>query len=356
VNGQKLGSGKQSDKYLFTFPDVAWEAGEIKAVALRDGKPVAIDSKHTVGPAVALKAAQITGPGGLQADGSDVALVDIEAVDAKGERSPTFERRVDFKLSGPGIWRGGYNSGKEKSTNNAYLDLECGINRVAVRSTEAAGAMVVTATCEGLQPATISILSHPMRINSGISPAIPMLPLVALLKVRASATSRSSDASSNSVTKTSPTHGKFLKDFSYSGPSKNVHIEADASAGKKIYVDSDEMFGELPSVLRGADWIQAAIADRLYNAVDLMEIPAPSGSIVFIAHDDRLDRPAWLTKQFHPTEMSLKVNGKPMKLFEHHAAKDESLTLGTNTENEKAGQCNMYIVFVIPEPTISSKR
>ena len=140
VNGKRLGHGKQSDKYLFTFPDVAWEAGEIKAVAFRNGKPVAIDSKHTVGPAVALRAVPITGPGGLQADGSDVALIDVEAVDAKGERCPTFEQRADFKLTGPGVWRGGYNSGKEKSINNTYLDLECGINRVAVRSTRDPGA------------------------------------------------------------------------------------------------------------------------------------------------------------------------------------------------------------------------
>ena len=90
----------------------------------------------------------------------------------------------------------------------------------------------------------------------------------------------------------------------------------------------------------------AAAADRLYNAVDLMEISVPAQSVVFIAHDDRLDRPEWLTKQFQPTETSVTIDGKPMKVFEHHAAKDESLTLGTNTENEKAGPCNMYLVFV----------
>ena len=103
VNGKRLGHGKQSDKYLFTFPDVAWESGEIKAAAFRNGKPVAIASKHTVGPAVTLRAVPITGPGGLQADGSDVALIDVEAVDAKEEHCPTFEQRADFKLTGPGI-------------------------------------------------------------------------------------------------------------------------------------------------------------------------------------------------------------------------------------------------------------
>ena len=99
-------------------------------------RPVAIESKHTVGPPVALQATPITGPGGLQADGSDVALFDVEAVDAQGRTLPDVPAAGRFQDSnGPGIWRGGYNSGKDNSINNTYLDLECGINRVAVRST-----------------------------------------------------------------------------------------------------------------------------------------------------------------------------------------------------------------------------
>jgi beta-galactosidase len=103
VNGKSVGKGKPSDKFLFTFADVAWEAGEVKAVAKCNGQEIATDAKQTVGPAVALKATPIAGPskGGLQADGADMALVDIEAVDAKGQRVPTFYQRVDFELTGP---------------------------------------------------------------------------------------------------------------------------------------------------------------------------------------------------------------------------------------------------------------
>ena len=151
VNGKSLGRGKVSDRYLFTFPDVAWEPGEIKAVAYTAGKAVATQSKRTVGAPVALRLTPITAPGGLHADGSDVALIDVEAVDANGNRCPTFQQRVDFELEGPGLWRGGYNSGKINSINNTYLDLECGINRVAVRAGRTAGQIVVRAKCEGLR-------------------------------------------------------------------------------------------------------------------------------------------------------------------------------------------------------------
>ena len=79
---------------------------------------------------MALKLTAITAPGGWRADGADVALFDVEAVDARGERCPTVEARVDFAVEGPGVWRGGYNSGKIDSINNTFLDLEAGVARV----------------------------------------------------------------------------------------------------------------------------------------------------------------------------------------------------------------------------------
>jgi beta-galactosidase len=65
---------------------------------------------HCAGAPVALRLTSLLGPGGWLADGADVALVDVEAVDAHGERCPTFQQRVDFDIAGPAVWRGGYNS------------------------------------------------------------------------------------------------------------------------------------------------------------------------------------------------------------------------------------------------------
>jgi beta-galactosidase len=130
VNGKPLGRVKPANIYLFTFPDVVWAAGEIKAIAYTAGKTVATDTRHTAGAPVALRMKTAAAPGGWRTDGSDILLIDVEAVDARGDRCPTFQQRVDFDVTGPGIWRGGYNSGKIKSTNNTYLDLESGINRV----------------------------------------------------------------------------------------------------------------------------------------------------------------------------------------------------------------------------------
>jgi beta-galactosidase len=176
VNGKSLGHGAVSDRYLFTFPDVAFAAGEIKAVAYRNGRGEATNAIHTTGAPASLRLRPITNSGGLRADGSDVALVDVEAVDANGERCPTFQQRVDFECLGPAIWRGGYNSGKTNSINNLYLDLECGVNRVAVRSTLQPGEITVTATCAGLKPGSTKIQSKPFAVQNGFATGLPAIP------------------------------------------------------------------------------------------------------------------------------------------------------------------------------------
>ena len=159
--------------YVYAFADVGFAAGAIKAVATKGGKVVAQQEIQTAGEPKAIKLTLRTGPQGLQADGSDVALIDFEVVDAQGRRCPTDEARVDFAVTGPVIWRGGFNAAKLETTNNLYLDTECGINRVAVRSTLTAGTITVTAKREGLTPAKVTIDSKPVEIVSGLQRAMP---------------------------------------------------------------------------------------------------------------------------------------------------------------------------------------
>src|SRR5581483_11348515 len=342
VNGKSLGHGKVSDRYLFTFPKVAWEAGEIKAVASTDGKIVATEAKHTVGAPVRLRMTPITGPGGWRADGSDILLIDVEAVDAKGERCPTFQQRVDFECVGPGTWRGGYNSGKTNSINNPFLDLECGINRVAVRSTRESGTVTVRAECDGLKPATLAVRSSRLKVEDGIAAKLPALPAVKL-PVHPPVVNAADFVMAKPAAPALA--GKFTTSFSYSGPTGIVHLEADAKDGKNVYVDRDFPFSTLPAELVGADYVQGAEDDRLYSAVDLMQLAVKAGSVVYVAHDNRLPRPDWLTKQFTATGKTVLVQGKPMTIFQHQAAQNESVTLGSNAEGTSKA-CNMYLVFV----------
>jgi beta-galactosidase len=340
VNGKSLGRVKPQDGYLFTFPDVAWQPGEIKAVAYTNGEAAATTSKHTVGPPVALKMTPVTAPGGWRADGSDILLLDVEAVDAHGERCPTFQQRVDFETSGPGIWRGGYNSGKIKSTNNAYLDLEAGINRVSVRSTLTAGVVTVTVKGANLQPASVTVNSIAIPIEHGFSPIMPALPTVTPARFAPATGARSFAPAAQSVTPAAS--GQYITSFSYSGPATMVGVEQGAAPGKRVYVDGGMAFGSLPPDLVGADYVESALRDQLYIAVDLMEVAVKAGATVTIAHDDRIPPPSWLTGQFQVTARIITVGGVPMHLYQHKAENAESVTLGHN--GDRGG--NMYIVFV----------
>ena len=174
VNGKSAGVNSQPDSgWIFAFPDITFAPGSLKAVG-KDGATIAAQQElTTAGSAAAIKLTPIAGPKGLQADGEDVVLIDVEVVDAKGQRCPTDDARVDFTCNGPGIWRGVYNSGKLDSTNSLYLNTECGINRVAVRSTLTPGTITVTAKRDGLKAAQVQVASKAVVVTDGVATFMP---------------------------------------------------------------------------------------------------------------------------------------------------------------------------------------
>ncbi len=155
--------------YAWAFPDVAFEPGTIKAVGTSGGATVA-DQKATAGPVAALKLTSATGPKGWFADGADIAMIDVEAIDANGLRVPTDEANVTFTHTGAGVWIGGYNSGVRQSKFKDALWTEAGINRVFVRSTTTAGTYTITATRAGLAPVSVTLTSQPFPVDpSGLT-------------------------------------------------------------------------------------------------------------------------------------------------------------------------------------------
>jgi beta-galactosidase len=171
VNGKSLGkSTTPLNGYIYQFPQIAFVPGKISAVATEKGRIVAQDEIETAGEPKAIKLTPHTGPNGLQANGSDVVFYDVEVVDAQGRRCPTDDARVDFQVSGPATWRGGYNSGIPNSINNLYLNTECGINRVAIRSTLTPGVITLTATRDGLAPAKIQVEAKGVDVKDGLLP------------------------------------------------------------------------------------------------------------------------------------------------------------------------------------------
>jgi len=353
LNGRSLGLGHVSDRHLFSFPAFAWEPGELKAVAMDGSRVLASHVLVSTGPAFALRITPLTAPGGALADGADVLLFDVEAVDAQGRRCPTWQGRVDFELGGPGLWRGGYNSGRLDSINHPWLDLEAGINRVAVRTLRTPGTLTLRAKAAGLQTGLASVSVRAFQAPEGMSPIFPASSPLRLPSTAPASVSFGGEVAG--AVYAGPTKAKWVgrqvKTFSYSGPSfAIVHVESFAREGRNAYIDRESPLPALPPELAGSDWVQAADTEALYHAVDLMQLEVAPGSIVSVAHDRWLPRPPWLLAQFRDSGRSLRVNGREMTLFTREEPAGGSLTLGPNCEDASVKAGNMYLVFVAAKP------
>ncbi|MBS4208851.1 sugar-binding domain-containing protein [Bacillus sp. FJAT-50079] len=343
INEKSLGFGSKSDTYLFTFHDVAWQAGTIKAVAYNsDNEVIAIHEKKTTGAPVAVKLTAITGPEGLRADRSDVVLIDAEVVDIYGDRVSTFDGRIDFAITGPGIWRGGYNSGKEASTNHLHLEIEAGINRVAVRSTLVPGTITVTGQIKGLKSATINVMSHPVLIEDGLSVEMPLIPELVLTGVEPSIGEGPKDTR---VKRSKELQRQLIHDFSYSGIHCSNGVQVNVKNGDQIYSDQDFVFENLPDDLLGGEYIQVANEDASYQALDLMHFTIGNNANVYIAHDDRLERPQWLMEGFIDAEDGITINGSTHRVFSKTVNANTTLTLGGNQDHDEGKMANMYVMF-----------
>lgn len=178
LNGKEVGAAKQSARFLFTFDAVAWQAGELKAVGFdAGGRQVCTTTLTTAGAPAALKLTPIVSPLGLRADGADVALVQVEVVDAQGRRNPLALDTVTFDVQGPAEWRGGIAQGPDNYILAHALPVEGGVNRVLLRTMPVAGRIVVHASAAGLAPATLTLDSKPVAVQDGLAALPAALPL-----------------------------------------------------------------------------------------------------------------------------------------------------------------------------------
>jgi hypothetical protein len=183
INNQSKGFGEQSSRFLYTWKELPFEPGEIKAVGYdTHGKKLCETAKQTAAKPFAIKLTPHTGPAGLRADGADMAFVDVEVVDSKGNRCPTAMNLVRFNLEGPAEWRGGIAVGTNNYILSHELPVECGINRVIVRSLPNPGKITLGASSQGLNSAHLELISHPFSARDGLSQTFPDIGLTPRLE------------------------------------------------------------------------------------------------------------------------------------------------------------------------------
>jgi hypothetical protein len=170
LNGKSLGFGEQSSRFLYTFPNIEWQPGTLQARGFdARGRRVCQTLVETTGPPVWIRLTRHTGPQGFLANGSDLALIDVEAMDGQNRRCPTALNPIHFAVSGPAEFRGGIAQGPGNYILSKVLPVEGGINRVFLRSTTEAGRIVVQATSDGLTMGVAELVSRAVPAAGGLS-------------------------------------------------------------------------------------------------------------------------------------------------------------------------------------------
>lgn len=178
VNGKPYTDFKRDYEFLFTFDSIQWQPGTVEAIAYdKNGKETSRYAKSTAGDPKNLKLTLMQGPEGTYADGADIAIVQVEVVDANGQRCPLANDMVSFTLDGPAEWRGGIAQAEDNYALATSLPVECGITRVLVRSTPEAGKVTLTATAEGLGNESVQFNTVPVEVKDGLSKHFPALAL-----------------------------------------------------------------------------------------------------------------------------------------------------------------------------------
>jgi len=134
------------------------KADYISAIGYTHTGEAVCDMISTTTQPAAIHLTPQTGATGLIADGADIAYFDIEVVDKDGRICPLCHDKIDFELSGPAIFLGGYNSGRyngygkqDSPIHQNHVYAECGTNRVFIRAGATAGEITLKATMNGIE-------------------------------------------------------------------------------------------------------------------------------------------------------------------------------------------------------------
>jgi beta-galactosidase len=161
VNGQSQGNQKVPHLGHVEWK-VKYEPGAIEARGSKDGKVVLTEKRETTGPAVAIKLTADRTE--IDADGEDLAILKVEALDKEGRTVPTAGNLLAFKVSGEGklIGVGNGDPNCQESDKEPKRSLFNGLAQVIVQATRRPGEIHIEAVKEGwdgpeLTPAKVAI-------------------------------------------------------------------------------------------------------------------------------------------------------------------------------------------------------
>jgi len=172
LNGKSLGSQKVPHLGHLEWK-VKYEPGAIEARGSKDGKVVLIEKRETTGPTVAIRLTADRTE--IDADGEDVAILKVEALDKEGRPVPTAGNLISFKVSGAGslIGVGNGDPNCQESDKEPKRSLFNGLAQVIVQSTKRPGEIHIEAVKEGwdgpeLTPAKLVITTKKVELRPAV--------------------------------------------------------------------------------------------------------------------------------------------------------------------------------------------
>ena len=144
LNGKSLGS-KSIPRLKHIEWKVNYEPGVLEARGTKNGKVVMTEKRETTGkPAsIRLSADRKT----IHADGEDIAVLRVEALDEKGRLVPIADDLIEFTVSGPGsiIGVGNGDPNCHESDKGSKRSLFNGLAQVIVQATKTPGQITIEA-------------------------------------------------------------------------------------------------------------------------------------------------------------------------------------------------------------------
>jgi beta-galactosidase len=167
-NGQSLGSKKVEPLHHLEWK-VKYAPGILEARGVKDGKTVLTARRETTGdPVKIMLTADRTE---IAADGEDLAILRVETVDRDGRSVPVANNLIRFKVSGEGLLIGLGNGDPNcrESDKGSQRSLFSGLAQVIVQSKKNPGFLVIEATSEGLESATLSIETRQVKLRPAVA-------------------------------------------------------------------------------------------------------------------------------------------------------------------------------------------
>ncbi len=159
LNGKSLGKkAKGTNEYRLRWDNVVYQPGELKAVVYKNGKRWAQDSVKTTGAAEKIMLAADRSV--IVADGKDLSFITVTIADKDGLPVPRSKNHLKFAVEGAGEIVATDNGDAtsfesfQAPEHNAYNGLALVMVRARPGTT---GPIKLTATADGLTPATVEI-------------------------------------------------------------------------------------------------------------------------------------------------------------------------------------------------------